>query len=116
MHMSQERSTPAGHIVPVKVLLGVWFALLVLTGLTVAAASMDLGSLNIWVAMTIATVKATLVGLYFMHLRYDRPFNAIVLVCSLMFVMLFVGLALMDTVQYQPLIEEWQIEHPAAAE
>jgi len=46
--------------------------------------------------------KASLVALYFMHLRYDRPFLAIVFVTSLVFVMLFVGLALMDTVEYQP--------------
>ena len=52
--------------------------------------------------MAIATVKATLVALYFMHLRYDRPFNAVVFVSALVFVTLFVGIALIDTAAYQP--------------
>ena len=43
----------------------------------------DLGGLNLWIAMAIATVKATLVVLYFMHMRYDRPVNAIVFVTAL---------------------------------
>jgi len=89
------------HIVPLRVLIGVWAALMVLTVLTVGAVHVDLGNLNLWLAMSIATVKASLVALYFMHLRYDRPFNAVILVASLLFVMLFVSLALMDTAQYQ---------------
>ena len=47
-------------------------------------------------------MKASLVALYFMHLRYDRPFNAIVFVTALFFVMLFVGIALTDTAAYKP--------------
>ena len=102
--------SPAGpqetpHIAPVGALLAVWIALLVLTLVTLLAARLPtegLPAAGLWIAMGIATVKATLVALYFMHLRYDRPFLAIVFVTSLVFVMLFVGLALMDTVEYQP--------------
>jgi cytochrome c oxidase subunit 4 len=83
------------------VLLRVWLALLLLTVVTVAATWVDLGSLNLWLALAIATLKASLVVLYFMHLRYDSPFNAIVFVGALLFVMLFVVLALMDTRAYQ---------------
>jgi cytochrome c oxidase subunit 4 len=90
------------HIVPVPLLLAVWMGLMVLTVVTVAATSIDWGKFNLWLAMLIATVKASLVALYFMHLRYDKPFNAIVFIASLVFVMLFVGLAMMDTVEYQP--------------
>ena len=61
---------------------------------------MDLGSLNLWVAMAIATLKASLVLLFFMHLRYDRPINAIVFFGTLLFVLLFIGLALMDSAAY----------------
>ena len=57
--------------------------------------------LNIVVAMGVATIKATLVGLYFMHLRWDRPFNAIILVGSLLFLGIFLGFALLDTGEYQ---------------
>jgi cytochrome c oxidase subunit 4 len=53
-------------------------------------------------ALAIATLKASLVVLYFMHMRYDHPFNAIVFIGSLLFVMLLVVLALLDTQAYQP--------------
>jgi len=97
---SEEGRAPV-HVVPLRVLLAVWGALLVLTLVTVAATWVDLGTLNLWLALGIATFKSSLVALYFMHLRYDRPFNAIVFVTALVFVMLFAALALMDTVEYQ---------------
>lgn len=90
------------HVVPFGVLARVWAALMVLTVITVAATWVDLGSLNLWLALAIATLKASLVVLYFMHMRYDHPFNAIVFIASLLFVMLFVVLALLDTQAYQP--------------
>jgi len=91
----------AAHVVPLRVLLGVWLALVVLSVVTVGATKVDLGSMNLVIALAIAFFKASLVGLYFMHLRYDQPFHAIALVTSLLFVALFVGLALLDTVHYQ---------------
>ena len=54
------------------------------------------------VAMVIAVIKGSLVLLYFMHLRWDRPFNAIVLISSLALVALFIILALIDVGNYQP--------------
>jgi cytochrome c oxidase subunit 4 len=87
---------------PANVLLAVWGALVVLTVVTVAATWIDLGRLNLLLAMAIATVKASLVLLYFMHMRYDRPFNAVVFVAALLFVALFVGITLIDTSAYQP--------------
>jgi cytochrome c oxidase subunit 4 len=90
------------HVMPVRVLLAVWAALMVLTVVTVAVTWVDLGNFNLWIAMAIATVKATLVVLYFMHMRYDRPFNAVVFVSALAFVALFIGIALIDTGAYQP--------------
>lgn len=90
------------HVVPVSLLLAVWGTLVVLTVVTVAASWVDVGSFNLLLAMAIATVKGTLVVLYFMHLRWDRPFNAVVFIASLAFVALFIVLALMDTSHYQP--------------
>jgi cytochrome c oxidase subunit 4 len=92
---------PGVHVVPVTVLLTVWAVLLVLTFLTVAGTRVDLGGGNLWLAMIIATAKATLVALYFMHLRYDYPFHAVVLITALLFLLLFVGLVLVDTTSYQ---------------
>lgn len=93
-------TAPAGHVVPLRVLTAVWGTLLALTALTVAAAGVDLGSYNLGVAMLIATVKATLVLLFFMHLRYDRPILAIIFITALLFVALFVSIALLDTHAY----------------
>lgn len=90
------------HVVPPKVLLGVWGALLVLTWGTVAATWIDLGPFNLWLALGIAVVKAGLVALYFMHLRYDHPFHGFLLIAALAFVMLLVALALLDSQQYAP--------------
>jgi cytochrome c oxidase subunit 4 len=91
-----------GHVVPVRVLVTVLAVLLALTIVTVAVTWVDLGPLNLVIALVIATIKGALVLLYFMHLRWDRPFHAVVLISALAFVMLFVGLSLLDSVQYQP--------------
>lgn len=90
------------HPIPLPTLIGVFLALMVLTFVTVAATWIDLGDWNLWVAMAIATAKAALVALYFMHLRYDNAFNSLLLVTALLFVLLFIGLTLMDTLAYQP--------------
>jgi cytochrome c oxidase subunit 4 len=91
-----------GHVVPFKVLAAVWGMLLLLTLITVAVAGFNLGRFNLEIALAIATVKASLVLLYFMHMRYDRPMNAIVFIAALLFVMLFVSIALIDTQAYAP--------------
>jgi cytochrome c oxidase subunit 4 len=63
------------HTVSRRVYIMIFLALMVLTAITVAVAFVDLGLLNIVVAMTIAVVKALLVLLYFMHLRYGSHLN-----------------------------------------
>ena len=94
-----------GHLVSPKILFATAGALLVLTIVTVAAAKVDfahydLEELNIWVALIIAGIKASLVCLFFMHLRWDRPFNAFVLATSLAFVVLFISFAMTDSTEY----------------
>ena len=89
-----------GHLVPYSTLFATGAALLVLTFITVAARYVDLGEANIYLAIGIAVVKATLVSLFFMHLRWDRPFNLMVLVGSLLFVVLMMVFCMMDVGQY----------------
>jgi cytochrome c oxidase subunit IV len=89
------------HPMPIWMLLSVFFALLVLTGLTVFQAQFSLGNAEIWLSLTIATVKAALVILFFMHLLWDKPLNAIVILGSLIFVALFLGFTLMDAEGYR---------------
>ncbi|MCC7205098.1 MAG: cytochrome C oxidase subunit IV family protein [Phycisphaeraceae bacterium] len=93
------------HAVPLGVLAGIFAILMLLTFLTVAATWVNLGQFNIWIALGIAVVKAVLVGLYFMHLRYDSPFNGLVLAMALIFVALLIGGALIDTHQYKPNVD-----------
>ena len=73
------------HIVSVRVYLAIFLALLLGTALTVVAAFFDFPwRLNTIVALTIATMKATLVVLYFMHVRYS-PRLVWVIVASALF-------------------------------
>ena len=62
----------AGHVASTRTYYTIFLILMALTALTVGAALLDLGRLNVVVALTIAVVKATLVLLFFMHLR-DSP-------------------------------------------
>lgn len=99
------------HVTPVRLLLGVWGALMVLTVVTVAVTMVDLGGqINLIVAMVIATIKAGLVVTYFMHLRWDRPFNTLVFLGSLLFVSLFISMTLLDKAEYEHDIEEMYLE------
>lgn len=99
------------HVMPVRLLLGVWAALMVLTIITVAVTSIDFGGrINLVIAMAIATVKAGLVVTYFMHLRWDRPFNTLVFLGSLLFVSLFISMTLFDKSEYEADIEEMYLQ------
>jgi cytochrome c oxidase subunit 4 len=98
-----------GHIVPVKFLVLICALLLFLTAVTVWVSRYDFTEINIAemgiiTALFVATVKATIVGLYFMHLRWDRPFIGFIFVGSILFVVLFICIALTDSLAYQPTI------------
>ncbi len=77
------------HVVPMKIYIGVFATLLFLTVVTVGVAQVDLGPANMLVAMLVATVKATLVCMFFMQLKYDERLNTIIFVFGLIFVALF---------------------------
>jgi cytochrome c oxidase subunit 4 len=85
------------HIVPKSILLAVFGGLLFLTGLTVGVAYIPLGPLDVPVAIAIAGTKATLVVLFFMHLKYDNPVNALTFAIGSIFVLVFVAVTLLDT-------------------
>ncbi len=72
MHIPTQESR--GHISPTKTYVYVGIALLILTVITVAASYIDFGSMiiNIIIAQVIATIKALLVLLFFMHLKYEN--------------------------------------------
>ncbi len=105
---SHDNETPGAthaHIAPISTLMGTFIALLVLTVVTVVVRSIDLGSMNIMIAMMIATIKAGLVAAYFMHLAYDGGFIRVAFFASIIFMGLFLGFALLDTSEYQDTIQ-----------
>lgn len=101
-----------GHIT-LPILIATLAALLILTWATFAATWVNFGgAINLLIAMVIATIKATLVGLYFMHLRYEKPIVHVILVGTFFFIALFIGAALFDTAHYEPAVEEFRLNLP----
>lgn len=97
------------HTIPVKVLVGVFGALIVLTVTTVAVTQFDLGpTWNLVVALLVATVKATLVAAFFMHLLWDRRFNLLLFGSAILFVILFLAISINDRSEYQPSIDSFE--------
>ncbi len=70
------------HIVGVKTYLAIFITLLIFTGLTVGAAFINLGPFNAIVALTIAVIKAVLVVLFFMHLRYSSKMVMVLVIAG----------------------------------
>ncbi len=82
---------------PLPTYFAVFIALLAGTGLTVFAATLDLGAFNAPVALTIATIKATLVALFFMHVWHaGEKLIKMVVVGVLFFLLLLLGLTMTD--------------------
>lgn len=71
-------------------------ALLILTLITVGASYIDFGQGNVVIALAIATVKATLVALFFMHLAHDKPVNGLIAVAGFIFLGLFLLFDFLD--------------------
>ena len=101
-HHDDHHDLPSfNHPVPVKLLLMVFACLVFLTIVTVVVNGFPLGRLDIWVALVIATIKASLVCLFFMHMYWEKGINVVAFFSSLLFVTLFIGLTLMDTNAYR---------------
>jgi len=86
------------HIVPPKVYVGIFLSLMVLTAATVAAAYVNLGPFNIVIALAIASVKATLVVLFFMHARYSPGRTHMVIIAAIFWLAIMLALTLSDYV------------------
>jgi cytochrome c oxidase subunit 4 len=84
------------HVSSFLFLCAVFAALIVLTVITVAASRFDFGSANTVIALLIATVKATLVATFFMHLKYDKGFHALIFVLSFVFLGLMLAFSSED--------------------
>src|SRR6478672_6044808 len=76
---------------------GIFAALIALTITTVAQSYVDLGKLNLMVVILIASLKASLVVMFFMHLRWDNKFNALIFVSCIFFIGVFFAYTMNDT-------------------
>lgn len=85
------------HVMPTIFYIGIFATLVVLTLLTVGISYVHLGAANLAVAVIIASIKAALVVLFFMHLRWDNKFNALIFICSLGFIGIFFAYTFSDT-------------------
>jgi cytochrome c oxidase subunit IV len=85
------------HISPVGFYVFILATLMLLTIITVGVSYIHLGRLNLVVAVVIASIKAALVVTFFMHLKYDNKFNALILVVSLLFIGVFFAYVMNDT-------------------
>jgi cytochrome c oxidase subunit 4 len=84
------------HVMPVRTNVMVFVALLVLLVMTVGAAYLPLGVLHVPIAMTIATVKAVLIVLFFMHVLHSHKLMMVVSVASFLWLAIMVVLTLND--------------------
>jgi cytochrome c oxidase subunit IV len=84
------------HIAPTRNYFVVFGTLMVLTSITVAAAFTNLGSLNFPIAIAIAITKATVVVLFFMHVKYSSKLTKFVVASSIFFLMCLFGLTFTD--------------------
>ncbi|MGH9603437.1 MAG: cytochrome C oxidase subunit IV family protein [Terriglobales bacterium] len=86
----------SGYVVPLKIYFAIFGTLMVLTGVTVWVAFHNLGPLNAVVALTIATIKGTLVILYFMHARYSSKLTWLVIVAGFFWLGILLVLTMTD--------------------
>lgn len=84
------------HIISYRTLFRVLLALLVLTGVTVGASYVDLGRFNVWLALGIASCKASLVLLVFMHMKFEGRVLVISFLSTIGFLAIMIGFTFWD--------------------
>jgi cytochrome c oxidase subunit 4 len=85
------------HVTPAATYAKVLGVLLALTVITVLAAGFNFGSWNVVIALGIATIKASLVALFFMHLRHDKPIGAVIFVTGAATLGVFLMICMLDS-------------------
>ena len=80
------------HHMPKSMYFVIFGALMVLTAMTVGLAFVNLGQMNIVVALAVAIVKASLVVMFFMHLKYESPLTKVVLGAGIFWLILLLGI------------------------
>ncbi len=115
-HAEHEHGSAGGdhhpHVLPFSMYIATWGTLLALTVITVGASYVNLGHTgNLIVALLIATIKASVVAMIFMHLKWDHKFHTIIFLSSLIFLAVFIGIVMSDT-QFRGELDSMENEHP----
>ncbi len=84
------------HVLPKRLYFVIFVSLVVLTAITTGVAFIDLGPFNTVVALVIAVFKATLVVLFFMHLKYQTGMTRVVIVAALLWLAVLIGITMSD--------------------
>ena len=90
--MSGGHTQDVEHHLPKNLYFAIFGALMVLTALTVGIAYVNLGQLNIVVALAVAIVKASLVVMFFMHLKYESHLTKVVLGAGVFWLVILLGI------------------------
>jgi cytochrome c oxidase subunit IV len=93
---SEGEHAGAVHVVPVKIYIAVFLTLVALTWVTTGVSTIDLGRLNIFVALSIAIVKASLVLLFFMHVKYGTRLTKMIVLSGLYWLILLLFIVMED--------------------
>jgi cytochrome c oxidase subunit IV len=104
------------HIASFGSYVAIFGALMVLTGITVFASRIDLGFLNVWIALLIACVKASVVVLFFMHVKYSTPLIKLTAACGFVWLLFMFGLTFADYLGREMITppKAWITEKPVA--
>mgnify|MGYP001339721874 CR=1 FL=1 len=86
----------SSHVIPLKIYWGIFALLILLTGVTVGVAYIDLGPFNLFVALGVAGLKATLVVLYFMHVKYSERLIGLFVVGGVFWLVIMLVFLLVD--------------------
>ena len=84
------------HVLPASIYVSIWAILMFLTGLTVFVSFIELHNWNVVLALVIATIKATLVVLFFMHLYYSSKLTKVTVISAIFFLFLLLALSMTD--------------------
>lgn len=89
--LTEDAEEGLGHVLPVATYMKIYFTLLVLTVVTVGAAQVDFGALNTVIALAIASVKALLVAMFFMHLKFENKTILMYCIYPLLLLAILIG-------------------------
>ncbi len=95
--MSSHSGSEENHITSYKTYISIWILLMILTAVTVFVSYVDVGIFNIVIAMSVASVKAAVVALYFMHLKFEDGITWAFALFPLGLLFLLIGMTILDT-------------------